>query len=83
MPWEKEYGHSQAVMKGDTAWLAGQVGHNDKGVLAEGMEAQIIQAYPNIKKLLTGFDVKIDDVVEEVLYVLHITAAFEARKKPW
>ncbi|MEO8415630.1 MAG: Rid family hydrolase [Ginsengibacter sp.] len=81
MPWEKEYGYAQAVMKGDTAWLAGQVGHNDKGLLAEGMEAQMIQAYANIKKLLTGFDMEMDDVVEEVLYVLDLAAAFEARKK--
>lgn len=35
MPWEKEYGYAQAVMKGYTAWLAGQVGHDDKGMLAE------------------------------------------------
>ena len=81
MPWEKEYGYAQAVKKGDTAWLAGQVGHDDKGLLAEGMEAQMIKAYANIKKLLAGFDMEMDDVVEEVLYVLDIGAAFNARKK--
>ena len=81
MPWEKEYGYAQAVMKGDTAWLAGQVGHDDKGVLAECIEAQMIKAYSNIKKLPTAFEMQMDDVVEEVLYVLDITAAFEARKK--
>lgn len=41
----------------------------------------MIHAYANIKKLLTGFDMKMDDVVEEVLYVLDMPAAFEARKK--
>ena len=81
MPWEKEYGYAQAVKKGDTAWLAGQVGHDDKGVLATGMEAQMIKAYANIKKLLAGFDMEMDDVVEEVLYVLDIGAAFNARKQ--
>ena len=81
MPWEDEYGYAQAVKSGKTVWIAGQVGHDDKGVLAEGMEAQVVQAYANIKKLLEGFDMTMADVVEEVLYVLDIGAAFEARKK--
>ncbi|MEO8770814.1 MAG: Rid family hydrolase [Ferruginibacter sp.] len=81
MPWEKEYGYAQAVKKGDTAWLAGQVGHTEQGVLLTGMEAQVRQSYVNIKKLLAGFDMNMDDVVEEVLYVLDIDEAFNARKK--
>ncbi|MCZ6480310.1 MAG: hypothetical protein O6929_07900 [candidate division NC10 bacterium] len=31
MPWENEYGYSQAVKVGDTIYLAGQVSHDDKG----------------------------------------------------
>lgn len=81
MPWEEEYGYAQGVRNGDTAWLAGQVGHDDEGVLANGMEAQMKQAYANIKKVLNGFDMKMDDVTEEVLYALDINAAFECRKK--
>ena len=81
MPWEKEYGYAQAVRKGNTAWLAGQVGHNDQGELLSGMEEQLRQAYLNIKKLIEGFGMTMNDVVEEVLYVLDITSAFEARKK--
>ncbi|MCH7534638.1 MAG: RidA family protein [Bacteroidetes bacterium] len=43
MPWEKEYGYSQAVKVGDTIYLSGQVSHDDKGnVLGEGnMEVQM------------------------------------------
>lgn len=81
MPWEEEYGYAQGVRNGDTVWLAGQVGHDDKGVLAIGMEAQMKQAYANIEKLLRGFDMKMDDVTEEVLYVLDIKTAFECRKE--
>jgi 2-iminobutanoate/2-iminopropanoate deaminase len=81
MPWEKEYGYAQAVKKGDTVWLAGQVGHDDKSFLVFGMEAQMIQAYANIKKLLAGYGMAMSDIVEEVLYVLDLPAAFEARKK--
>lgn len=81
MPWEKEFGYAQAVKLGNSVWIAGQVGHDDKGVLAEGMEAQMNQAYNNIKKLLAGFNMTMDDVMEEVTYVLDINTAFEASKK--
>lgn len=80
MPWEKEYGYAQGVKSGKLAFLAGQVGHDEDGKLLEGMEAQMNQSYFNIKKLLNGFDMNMDDVVEEVLYVLNIKDAFEVRK---
>jgi 2-iminobutanoate/2-iminopropanoate deaminase len=80
MPWEKEYGYAQAVKKGNTVWLAGQLGHDEKGVLADGMEEQLKQTYRNAQKLLEGFDMSLDNVVEEVLYVLDMKTAFEARK---
>jgi 2-iminobutanoate/2-iminopropanoate deaminase len=81
MPWEKEFGYAQAVRMGRMVWLAGQVGHDDKGILAEGMDAQMNQAYANIKKLLAGFDMTMDNVMEEVFYVLDTNSAFEAGKK--
>ncbi|MBD2532016.1 hypothetical protein H6G97_21470 [Nostoc flagelliforme FACHB-838] len=31
MPWEQEYGYSQAVKVGDTIYLSGQVSHDDMG----------------------------------------------------
>jgi len=80
MPWEDDYGYAQAVKKGDMVWIAGQLGHDEKGVLAQGMEAQMKQTYVNIKKLLSRFNMTMDDVVEEVLYVLDMQSAFEARR---
>ncbi len=80
MPWEDDYGYAQAVKKGDTVWIAGQLGHDEKGVLAQGMEAQMKQTYINIKNLLSRFNMTMDDVVEEVLYVLDMQTAFEARR---
>jgi 2-iminobutanoate/2-iminopropanoate deaminase len=44
------------------------------------MKAQMKQAYANIKKLLKGFDMTMNNVMEEVVYVTDLTAAFEARK---
>ena len=57
VPWEKEYGYSQAVKVGDTIYLAGQVSHDDDGntVGPGNMEAQMRQAYANIKKLLAQY----------------------------
>ena len=43
MPWEQEYGYSQAVKVGDTIYLSGQVSHDDKGnIVGLGdMEARV------------------------------------------
>lgn len=81
MSWEKDYQYAQGTKSGNTVWLAGQLGHDDKGILAEGMEAQVQKSYANIKKLLTAFNLVMDNVVEEVLYVMDMPAAFEVTKK--
>ena len=66
MPWEKEYGYSQAIKVGDTIYLSGQVGHDDKGdIVGEGnMEAQMRQAYANVKKLLGRYGAAMDNVID-------------------
>ncbi|WFB69192.1 Rid family hydrolase [Chryseobacterium sp. WX] len=80
MPWEDIYGYAQAVKKGNTVWISGQLGHDKKGELAEGMEAQMKQTYANIKELLSRYDMTMENVVEEVIYAMDMTTAFEARK---
>jgi 2-iminobutanoate/2-iminopropanoate deaminase len=83
MPWEKEYGYSQAVKVGDTIYVAGQVSHDDTGnfVGIAEMETQMRQAYANIGKVLEQYGAGIENVVEEVLYVTDMESAFAARKK--
>lgn len=80
MPWEKKYGYSQAVKVGDTIYLSGQVSHDDNGkVVGVGdMQAQMLQAYENIKKLLTNYGATIDNLVDEILFVTDMNSAFEA-----
>ncbi|QHS58892.1 Rid family hydrolase [Chitinophaga agri] len=80
MPWEDIYGYAQAIKKGNTVWISGQLGHNEKGELAEGMDAQMNQTYANIKALLSRFGMTMDNVVEEVIYTMDMATAFEARK---
>jgi enamine deaminase RidA (YjgF/YER057c/UK114 family) len=81
MPWEKEYGYSQAVKIGNVIYLSGQVGHDDNGNIVGigNMALQMRQAYRNIEKLLAQYGATIDNIVEEVLFVRDMDAAFAAR----
>jgi len=83
MPWEKEYGYSQAVKVGDTIYLSGQVSHDDKGnILGEGnMEVQMRAAYANVVKVLAQYGASMDNVVDEIIFVTDMDAAFAARVK--
>jgi len=81
MPWEEEYGYAQALKIGRSVWVSGQLGANESGKLAEGMEEQMRVTYQNIEKLLKSFDMTMDAVVDETIYVTDMQSAFQARKK--
>lgn len=83
MPWEKEYGYSQAVKVDNTIYVSGQVSHDDKGniVGSRNMELQMRQAYANIKKVLAKYDATMDNIVDEMLFVTDMDVAFAARVK--
>ncbi len=83
MPWEEEYGYAQAVKVGDTIYLSGQVSHDDDGnVLGEGdMEVQMRAAYANVGKVLAQYGATMENVVDEMLFVTDMDAAFGARVK--
>jgi 2-iminobutanoate/2-iminopropanoate deaminase len=83
MPWEKEYGYAQAVKVGDTIYVSGQVSHDDKGNIVglRDMETQMLQAYANIQKVLTQYGATMDNVVDELLFVTDMDAAFAAAVK--
>jgi enamine deaminase RidA (YjgF/YER057c/UK114 family) len=90
MPWEAEYGYAQAVKVGDTIYLSGQLSHDEKGNFVgpaplddqgrildhSNMEIQMRQTYVNAKKVLGQYGASLDNVVEEVLYVTDMDAAF-------
>ncbi len=83
MPWEEEYGYAQAVKIGDTIYLSGQVSHDDDGnVLGEGdMEVQMRAAYANVGKVLAQYGASMENVVDEIVFVTDMDAAFGARVK--
>jgi enamine deaminase RidA (YjgF/YER057c/UK114 family) len=95
MPWEEQYGYAQAVKVGDTIYVSGQLSHDDQGKMvapapldAQGkitdqgnMGPQMAQAYVNLKKVLADYDATLDNIVEEVLYVTDMDAAFAVAGK--
>ena len=83
MPWEQQYGYSQAIKAGDTIYLSGQVSHDEQGAFVGvgDMEAQMRQAYANVQKLLAEYGATMDNVVDEVLFVTDMKDAFEAATK--
>jgi enamine deaminase RidA (YjgF/YER057c/UK114 family) len=92
MPWEDLYGYAQAVKVGDTIYVSGQLSHDDQGNMVgpapldengnildhSNMEIQMRQSYVNARKLLALYGATLDNVVEEVLYVTDMDAAFTA-----
>lgn len=88
VPWEKVYGYAQAVRVGNTIRLAGQLSHDESGNFIGApepgtgvtntttMELQMRTTYENAAKLLAQFGAGVQDVVEEVLYVTDMEAAF-------
>jgi 2-iminobutanoate/2-iminopropanoate deaminase len=83
MPWEKEYGYTQAVKVGETIYLSGQVSHDEEGNIVglRDMETQMRQTYANIQKVLAQYGATMDNIVDEVLFVTDIDSAFAAAVK--
>ena len=90
MPWEKGYGYAQAVKVGGTIYVSGQLSHDDEGNMVGpapvdkddkigdhgNMGIQMAQSYANAKKVLALYGATMKDVVEEVVYVTDMDAAF-------
>src|SRR5262245_15846748 len=101
MPWEDLYGYAQAIRVGDTIYVSGQLSHDDEGNIVgpaplnekgeildhSNMETQMRQTYANAGKILGRYGATLQNVVEEVLYVTDMGAAFSAagpvRKKAY
>jgi enamine deaminase RidA (YjgF/YER057c/UK114 family) len=94
VPWEDAYGYAQAIKVGDTIYVSGQVSHDGGNLIAPApldesgkaaefsmMEQQMRTAYANAVKLLSSFGARLDNVVEETLYVLDVDAAFAVAGK--
>src|SRR5215472_4180684 len=72
LPWEESYGFAQAVKVDDKGNMVSPPPLDDSGRIRDysNMEAQMRQTYANAKKILSQFGATLENVVEEVLYVL-------------
>jgi enamine deaminase RidA (YjgF/YER057c/UK114 family) len=90
VPWEKAYGYAQAVRVKNTIYVAGQLSHDDDGNFVghasfdssgvatdtSNMELQMRTTYANAARILAKFGAGLQHVVEEVVYVIDMNAAF-------
>lgn len=102
VPWEETYGYVQALQRGDTIYVSGQVAHDGSAptlvapapVGPDGRvtdfgntAAQMRQCYANAARLLERFGASLDDVVDEVIYVVDAAegdaVAGEVRKEAY
>ncbi|WP_027798023.1 RidA family protein [Paraburkholderia dilworthii] len=56
--------YAPAVKVGSTVYVSGQIGRDDKMKLVEGREAQTVQAFENLKKVLESAGASLSDVVD-------------------
>jgi enamine deaminase RidA (YjgF/YER057c/UK114 family) len=63
-----EWQMSDAVQVGDTIWLAGKVGIDQRGNFGKGIERQSRRAFQRIQNSLAYAGASLDDIVEIVTY---------------
>ena len=56
--------YAPAVRVGKTIYVSGQIGRDENMKLVEGREAQIVQAFENLKKVLAAGGATMDDIVD-------------------
>lgn len=77
-PWEQEIGYSQAVRTGNTLFVSGTVGADEKGQPAD-LEGQMKKAYEGIQKTLAHYHTDLSHVVMERIYTTDIEALIRSQ----
>jgi enamine deaminase RidA (YjgF/YER057c/UK114 family) len=72
---------SQANRVGDTIWVSGQVGIDDKLSPASGMAAQAQLAFEGLKRTLAAAGASLDGVVELMTFHIDLRGEMEAFAK--
>lgn len=69
----EKYHYCPGIKVGNTLYISGQVGRDENLQVVEDTEAQFVQAFENVKKVLVAAGASFDDVVEMITY--HVTGA--------
>lgn len=56
--------YAPAVRVGNTLYISGQIGRDENMKLVEDREAQFVQTFENMKKVLTAAGATFDDIVD-------------------
>jgi len=64
--------YNPGVVAGDTLYIAGQVGRDENLNILDGAQAQYVQAFENVGKVLHAAGANFDNVVEMVTYHVDI-----------
>ncbi|MEJ3655519.1 RidA family protein [Actinomycetes bacterium KLBMP 9759] len=64
----ERFRYSPGVKAGPLLFMAGQLGRDEHLNVVEGKEAQFVQAFENVEKVLKAAGVTFDDVVDMVTY---------------
>ncbi|WP_375499329.1 RidA family protein [uncultured Nostoc sp.] len=67
----EKFHYCPGVKVGNTLYISGQVGRDENLQIVKGIEAQFVQAFENVKKVLDAGGSTFDDVVEMITY--HVT----------
>jgi len=65
---KQRFHYNPGVKAGNLRFIAGQVGRDANLNVVEGKEAQFVQAFENLKSVLTAAGAAFDDIVEMVTY---------------
>lgn len=69
----EKYHYCPGIKVGNMLYISGQVGRDENLQIVEGTEAQFVQAFENVKKVLVAAGATFNEVVEMITY--HVTEA--------
>ncbi|MCF4966366.1 RidA family protein [Nostoc sp. CMAA1605] len=69
----EKFHYCPGIKVGNTLYISGQVGRDENLQVVEEVEAQFVQTFENVKKVLTAAGATFDDVVEMITY--HVTGS--------
>jgi enamine deaminase RidA (YjgF/YER057c/UK114 family) len=69
----EKFHYCPGIKVGNTLYISGQVGRDENLQVVKGIEAQFVQAFENVNKVLEAGKATFDNVVEMITY--HVTKA--------